>query len=97
MIEKFLTIPEYLNVEDIRSRSKHMNEYLHENILEELRELYIIDIEKFNLVLKELYFRGIGFKKEYQSNFLKNINFEIKEIIKIDKNNNSFKKIDFKF
>lgn len=97
MTDSILMIPDFINVNEMKKYSKYMNLYMTENIIEDLRYLYTDSYDDFNKVLNELSIRGIGFQEKYQNNFLKGINFQLDEIIKVSTNEERIKKIDFNF
>lgn len=96
MINKILNVPDYLDIKHLKKDSQLMKKYLNDNIIDQLRNAYKTDIKEFQNVLKEINFRGISFNQEYQNNFLKGIDYEIKEIIKTDSDEKKFLEIDFK-
>ncbi|OFS62295.1 sigma factor-like helix-turn-helix DNA-binding protein [Nosocomiicoccus sp. HMSC09A07] len=90
-------LPKYANLEEIKKHSYYMKQFLNDEILELLRELYIKDRTAFNLVLMEMQLRGIAFTEQHQSNLLKGIDFDLEPYIKASKDTNNFKKFPFKF
>lgn len=90
-------LPKYANLEEIKKHSYYMKQFLNDEILELLRELYIKDRTAFNLVLMEMQLRGIAFTERHQSNLLKGIDFDLEPYIKASKDTNNFKKFPFKF
>ncbi|WP_142920232.1 hypothetical protein, partial [Staphylococcus xylosus] len=72
-----------------------MSKYVNDHIIENMRELYIKDKTTLNQLRKELHIRGIGFKKEYQNNFLKGIEFELYPFIKVENENERYKRFPF--
>lgn len=48
-----------------------MSRYFNDEVIDNMRELYIQDKNMFNQFRKELHIRGIGFREEFQNNFLK--------------------------
>ncbi|ATD31157.1 hypothetical protein BHM04_08125 [Macrococcus sp. IME1552] len=96
-IEDFIDIPKILDINTLKKNSKIMNEVLNENLVGNLRLIYAEDKQKFYIILKELYIRGIGFKSPYANNYLKKVDYDFDYYIKAKINGENFKNIDFKY
>ncbi|HDH7094228.1 TPA: hypothetical protein PJA86_001895, partial [Staphylococcus aureus] len=72
-----------------------MSRYFNDNVIDNMRELYKQDKNMFNQFRKELHIRGIGFKEELQSNFLKGIEYSVYPYIKINDNKDRYKSFPF--
>lgn len=90
-----LNYPPYFNFNEVKMNSYYMSKYVNDHIIENMRELYIKDKTTLNQLRKELHIRGIGFKKEYQNNFLKGIEFELYPFIKVENENERYKRFPF--
>lgn len=90
-------IPNYANVEEIKTHSHYMKQFLNDQIIDQLRELYRRDKEVFNLVLMEMQLRGIAFTEKHQNNILRGIDFELEPYIKASGDTTNFKKFPFQF
>lgn len=75
------------------------NSYIHQLLehdpLEYMRSLFIEDNQLFYNLRDELVLRGIGFKQEYQNNYLLGRNYVIRSILMKAQNEDSFKEINF--
>lgn len=90
-----LVFPKYFKLEEVKNHSYYINEYVSEDILENMRELYKHDKNELNKLRKELYIRGIGFTKELQNNFLKGINYNLYPYIKVNDEKGRYKHFPF--
>ncbi|UXR52742.1 sigma factor-like helix-turn-helix DNA-binding protein [Staphylococcus simulans] len=95
MLEDIVNIPQIIQLAEVRKNSKNFREFFNDHLIDNLREMYIKDIKKFNSFKKEMFIRGIGFKEEYQNNFLKGANKDIFPFLYKEYNENRFKEIIF--
>jgi hypothetical protein len=88
-------IPTYYNDLSFDVSSRNIHSLLKTNPIEYMRTLFIDDNRKFYSLRDELILRGIGFKEEFQNNYLLGIDYQIHFIIIKTENTDSFKKINF--
>lgn len=72
-----------------------MSRYFNDEVIDNMRELYIQDKNMFNQFRKELHIRGIGFREEFQNNFFKGIEYNIYPYISINDNKDRYKSFPF--
>ena len=94
-LHKFFNIPSYYSNLVSEIHSENLMPLSNENPIDYMRHLYGADSRLFYNVRDELVLRGIGFKPEYQSNYLLDRTYEIQYILCKDDNTYAFKKIDF--
>ena len=90
-----LVFPKYFKLEEVKKHSYYISEYVSEDILENMRDLYKHDKNELNKLRKELHIRGIGFTKELQNNFLKGINYNLYPYIKVNDEKNRYNHFPF--
>lgn len=94
-IREVFDIPAYYNdlANDIKSHT--IQTLLTTNPLEYMRTLFVEDNKAFYHLRDELILRGIGFRKEYENNYLLGRHYEIHHVIVKIENTDSFKNINF--
>ena len=90
-----LIFPPYFDIEEIEKYSYYISKYVNDDVIENMRELYKYDKNSLNQFRKELYIRGIGFKKYLQNNFLKGIDYNLYPYIKVSDEKHRYKTFPF--
>src|SRR5699024_2574660 len=90
-----LIFPPYFHLEEVKKYSYYISKYVNDHVIENMRELYKYDKNSLNQFRKELYIRGIGFKKELQNNFLKGIDYNLYPYIRVSDDKHRYKNFPF--
>ena len=96
-INKILNIPDFVQINEVKKNSLNMSNILNDDIIENLRSIYAENRTKFTIITNELSLRGIGFRKTYANNYLREIPQEFDKYILSKRNSNKFKKINFSY
>lgn len=94
-IKDIFDIPEYYNDLSSEIDSYAIHSLLKTNPLAYMRTLFVEDNKAFYRLRDELILRGIGFRKEYQNNYLLGRHYDIRTIIIKTEHTNAYKNINF--
>lgn len=91
-----IELPSYTDINIVKKHSDLINKYYGENIIDNLRKLYLEDQEEFNLFLKELYIRGFSFNEKWQNNLFHKIDYQHYPFIYVDNDKKRFESLSLK-
>ncbi|WP_239748894.1 MULTISPECIES: sigma factor-like helix-turn-helix DNA-binding protein [unclassified Mammaliicoccus] len=92
-MSQIVDIPHYTDLKKVETHSQLMKKYYCDDLIVNLRKLYIDDQRDFNLFLKELYIRGISFKGEWNTNLFHKIEYNLYPYIYVEDDKKRFESL----